>query len=340
MKELRVLLVEDSEDDAGLVLAALRRGGYSPIYERVDTAEDMTAALDGAMWEIVLSDYRMPRFRGLEALAILREREPDTPFIVISGTIGEETAAQAMRAGANDYLMKNNLARLGPAVERELNEAKVRRERKRAEDALRIQNQIAQLLLTVPDDELYGEVLQVVLKALRSPYGIFGYIDKDGAFVCPSMTRDVWNKCDIPDKSIVLPRDRWGDSIWGRAIKESRTLLSNLPLSVPDGHIRIMRCLCVPLTHHGKIIGLIVAGNKDADYNKKDVALLQSVSSFVSPVLEARLQRDRQEALLRESEARLKAVLDSMITGVVVVDAEKHEVFDVNPAAAESSPPF
>ena len=134
---LRVLIVEDSEDDTTLVLRVLRRGGYDPTSERVDTAETMCAALEERAWDIVISDYTMPRFSARAALAIVREREPDLPFIIVSGTIGEATAVEAMKAGAHDYLMKNNLPRLVPAVERELREAEVRRERRRAEEALR-----------------------------------------------------------------------------------------------------------------------------------------------------------------------------------------------------------
>jgi len=133
---LRVLLVEDSADDAELVLRALRRGGYQPEHRRVDTPEDMARALDEYDWDIVLADYAMPRFSAFDALAMVQERGLDIPFIVISGTIGEEIAVQAMKAGAHDYLMKDNLARLVPAVERELREADERRARRVAEETV------------------------------------------------------------------------------------------------------------------------------------------------------------------------------------------------------------
>ncbi|UCG83112.1 MAG: PAS domain S-box protein, partial [Dehalococcoidia bacterium] len=134
---LRVLIVEDSEDDAILVLRELRRGGYDPTYRRVDTSADMEAALNQEEWDIVLSDYSMPRFSMPAALAILKEKGPDLPFIIISGAIGEEAAVAAMRDGAHDYVMKNDLARLVPAIERELREAEVRHERQQVQQALR-----------------------------------------------------------------------------------------------------------------------------------------------------------------------------------------------------------
>ena|GEM_PF-579517 len=138
---VRVLLVEDSENDAMLLLRELRRGGYEPIHERVYTPEDMERALRGAEargepHEVVISDYYMPRFRAPDALALLRRLGYDVPFIVVSGKIGEDAAVGVMKAGADDYLTKENMARLCPAIRRELKEAGVRRERTRAEEAL------------------------------------------------------------------------------------------------------------------------------------------------------------------------------------------------------------
>jgi PAS domain S-box-containing protein len=134
---LRILMVEDSEDDARLLLRELCRGGYHVAFERVDTPEAMSAALDGHEWDLVLADYAMPRFSALAALALLKSRGMDLPFIIVSGSIGEETAVDAMRAGAHDYLMKENLARLLPAIARELREAGIRATRRQAEAALR-----------------------------------------------------------------------------------------------------------------------------------------------------------------------------------------------------------
>ena len=143
--KLRVLIVEDSEDDAKLVLRELRRGGYAPTSERVYSAAAMQAALVDGSWEIVLCDYVMPGFGALEALKILKDTGFDLPFIVVSGKIGEDTAVEAMRAGAHDYVMKSNLQRLAPAIARELVEARSRRERRRADvEVQRMHAQMAQ----------------------------------------------------------------------------------------------------------------------------------------------------------------------------------------------------
>ncbi len=137
MTALRLLLVEDSEDDAELVALALKRGGYAVSYERVQTRADMAAALDREPWDAVISDYTMPGFDAPSAFAVLRSRNQDLPFIIVSGTVGEETAVAAMRLGVHDYLLKDKLSRLAPAIERELREAAERAARREAEIALR-----------------------------------------------------------------------------------------------------------------------------------------------------------------------------------------------------------
>ena len=130
-------MVEDSEADADLLLVELRRHGYDPIFERVETAKAMRRALEGKSWDVVLSDFRLPRFTGVAALALVQELGLDMPFILVSGTIGEETAVAALKAGAHDFVTKENLSRLCPAIEREMREAANRRDLRRAEQSLR-----------------------------------------------------------------------------------------------------------------------------------------------------------------------------------------------------------
>ena len=126
MVPLRVLIVEDSEDDAALIVRELRQGGYEPIFKRVETALDMEAALaEQGSWELIISDYTMPQFNAVAALKLVRESGLDLPFVIVSGTVGEEIAVQAMKAGACDYLLKDNLA-VVPLVQRQLHDVEVR----------------------------------------------------------------------------------------------------------------------------------------------------------------------------------------------------------------------
>jgi diguanylate cyclase (GGDEF)-like protein len=181
MTPLRVLQVEDTEDDAALVAVALTRAGYDVSARRVDTADDLRRELDESEWDLVIADYTIPGLGGTKALAIVREHHPDLPFIFVSGTIGEDTAVAAMRTGAHDYIMKTNLARLAPAVKRELREAAVRHER-------HLENQrVAHLayhdsLTDLPNRALFLERLeQAILRSQRDGRGLAVLlIDLDG----------------------------------------------------------------------------------------------------------------------------------------------------------------
>lgn len=138
-QQLRLLLIEDSEDDATLTLHEIKHGGYTVYHKRVETAEAMREALDNEKWDIIISDFQMPHFTGFDALEIYNQSKVDIPFILVSGTIGEDLAVNAMKNGAQDYLMKDKLSRLGPAITRELREAEMRRARRRADERVHIQ---------------------------------------------------------------------------------------------------------------------------------------------------------------------------------------------------------
>ena len=136
-KSLCALIVEDSPNDAELLVCNLEQAGYSVVYERVQTADAMSAALERRPWDVVLSDYSMPSFSATAALAVLQQSGRDLPFIIISGTIGEDAAVTALKAGAHDFLVKGRLARLVPAIERERRDVADRHRRRHAEEALR-----------------------------------------------------------------------------------------------------------------------------------------------------------------------------------------------------------
>lgn len=176
MNELKVLLVEDSEPDAVLILRELHKGGYSLIHKRIETGEEMREALASETWDIVLCDHALPEFNSAVALGLLRAKDPDLPFIIVSGQIGEDVAVKAMKEGAHDYIMKGNLKRLVPAIQRELRDAQERREHKRAEEELRKREEELRVAkqIELMKDEFVGMVshelknpLTVITGALR-----------------------------------------------------------------------------------------------------------------------------------------------------------------------------
>jgi DNA-binding NtrC family response regulator len=141
-KLLQILIVEDSADDAGLVARHIEHAGYKVHWERVEDAATLKSSLDQQPWDVILCDHSMPGFSGTDALAIVRASGRDLPFIFVSGRMGEYVAAEAMKAGAHDYVMKSNLKRLVPAVEREVREAEGRRKHRQVEEDLRVSNAI------------------------------------------------------------------------------------------------------------------------------------------------------------------------------------------------------
>jgi PAS domain S-box-containing protein len=184
---LRVLIVEDLEDDALLLQRVLRQAGYDLRSERVDTAAAMNAALDRQAWDFVIADYTLPEFDGLAALALVKERGLDLPFIIVSGSIAEDIAVAAMKAGAHDFIMKSNLARLVPAVERELREAEVRRARKRAEESLQENYQIIQAVFEGTSDAIFVKDLN----------GRYVMINSAGSRVFDKSPEEVIGKTDL-----------------------------------------------------------------------------------------------------------------------------------------------
>lgn len=167
----RILIVEDSEDDMLLLLRTLRQGGYAVDYGWVDNEEDLRIALPKE-WDIVISDFSMPTFNGMDALRAVREYDDTLPFLLLSGAIGEDDAVQAMKAGANDYIMKGNKARLLPAVEREIRESRDRRRHHQLEESFRSQERLAaqalqkayQDLAVAYDSTLLGWAMAVQLR--------------------------------------------------------------------------------------------------------------------------------------------------------------------------------
>jgi PAS domain S-box-containing protein len=169
-KPLRVLIVEDAERDALLLARQLRLGGYDPAMTRVENAAELLAALTEAAWDIVLCDYRMPGFDGLAALKLVQAHQCDVPFILVSGVIGEDEAVATMKAGAHDFILKDKLARLVPAVERELREAEMRRRRRQAEEELQIAHNELEARVRERTAELVAAnaALQRVNRALKT----------------------------------------------------------------------------------------------------------------------------------------------------------------------------
>ncbi len=188
-RPIRVLIVEDSEDDALLVVRELKTGGYDPVFERVDTPEAMEMAVGRQLPDIVIADYAMPRFSGLAALNLLRKKKLDIPFILLSGKIGEDKAVEAMKAGAHDYIMKDNLTRLVSAIERESKAAEMRKRHKKAEEALQQSEKYFRFVIDSAPEAIFIQSQDSFVYVNNAAIKLFGAQSKDQLVDQPIMER-------------------------------------------------------------------------------------------------------------------------------------------------------
>ncbi len=245
---LRTLIIEDSEDDAHLVVRMLKKGGYEVVAERVETAEAVARALAAGTWDVIIADYNLPRFNALAALRIVRAQSPDIPYIVVSGSIGEETAVATMRAGANDYVMKDKLMRLAPAVERELRDAELRRQQHTLEAQVHQEQALLNNLASTVPDHIYFKDRQS--RFVRINYAMAR------RFGLPRPELAV-GKTDFDIFSEEHARQAFSD--------EQRIMATGVPLvgieekeTWPDGHVTWVSTTKVPLRNEaGEITGLV-----------------------------------------------------------------------------------
>jgi diguanylate cyclase (GGDEF)-like protein/PAS domain S-box-containing protein len=204
-----------------------------------------------------------------------------------------------------------------------------RQELAASREELALHSRIATVFLTSPADTMFADVLDVVREALVSRWGFFGYIDGDGTLVAPSLTREVWDACQVDGKDLRFPPDTWGDSLWARALRAGTTQILRSPGVVPDGHLPMDRAVAVPLVFRGETIGVFIVANKSSAYTDEDVRSLESIAGYAGPVLHEWRQRlfEEQarvtaEASLRESESLYRTLFEQSPVGVLLYDTE------------------
>ncbi len=178
-------------------------------------------------------------------------------------------------------------------------------------------NEISNVFLTVEDDEMYGKVLKLILNFFESESGFFGYLDSRGNLVMPSLTRDVWDRCKMPDKTFIFSPDKWGNGIWSRTLKNKRTYCLNEPFNVPKGHIPITRGISIPILYRDNLEGIIMIGEREYDYGPEDILILENLITSMAPALYARRQNDLHEKERLKAEKKLKFMsFHDRLTGI------------------------
>ncbi|MGE5401448.1 MAG: sensor histidine kinase [Ignavibacteriales bacterium] len=269
---IRILIIEDNDDDAELLLLKLKKAGYSLSYEIVLDEESMKAALEGGQWDAIISDYRLPSFNALAALEIAQKHDPDIPFIVVSGTIGEETAVEAMKAGAHDYVMKSNLARLIPALDREVREAEIRRRRRESEVLLHQQ------------ETLMRSVVDML------PVGV-GLVNNNHEIIIANRAfKKIWGNVNrLDEKELSNFKGWWADTgeqinpgDWSllRALKNGETTMDKMTdIVCHDGTRRTILNSAIPVYGENHVISSAVIVSQDITKIMQDEAKLKKTLS-------------------------------------------------------------
>jgi len=287
-RPVNVLFVEDSEDDAKLALRALRAGGFEPTSRRVQTAAELEAALAEERWEVVISDFNMPSFTGLEALGILRSTGLDIPFILISGTIGEEIAVNAMKAGASDYVMKKSLARLAPALERELKETQMRAAHRQAErDLVESEQRFRQMAENIRDVFFLIDAQSNRVLYISPAYEQISGRIRDSVYA----NTDAWAEAIHPDDRAATYGKFKQGMLAGKLEYEYRIVR-------PDGSIRWMESRGFPVRDHaGKLyrvagIAKDITERKQAEISIKRLNRVYAVLSRINALIVRVLDRN------------------------------------------------
>lgn len=337
-----ILLVDDDEVDLDLMKRSF--GRISPNCQ-VQTTTDPTAVtnlLATVKFDFVVSDYLMPNLDGIQLLKKIRSEGYTTPFILITGYGDETVAKEAVRAGANYYVRKGDSFSSFLVEELLFGMEKIRQEQDTflqlkntnamlhsTVKELELTNTLNKIFLTYSDDQMYAEVMTVVLGVMQSKFGFFGYIDDESNLVSSSLTRDVWDQCTIPDKSIIFKNEEWA-GLWGDSLRSKTSAFKNSSLNVPEGHIQLSNALVVPILYQNELIGMLAVANRESgEYSEQDQFMLENIAKSIAPVLKARLEKAQEEKTsqdlrvqLKRTSERYKSIFDYIPSMVLVLDGE------------------
>ena len=309
-RPVHILLVEDNRGDARLIREMLAEAGAARFeLTQAGRLDEALKCLDRASVDVVLLDLGLPDSQGLDSFSRLHREAPEAPVLVLTGLDDEELATKAVRAGAQDYLVKGQLD--GHLVARAIRYAI---ERQRVEVALsrkaRVDAALAELSRALVEPQSIEDVCSLVLSCARrltgSVIGYAGYIDPDTGFlVCPTLTRDIWEACQVPDKHIVF--ETFG-GLWGWVLENRKAILTNRPADdprssgVPQGHLPIHRFLSVPAVIGETLVGQIAVANSRRDYAEQDLPMLERLAALLALAI----QRHRADESLRQAHDHLE----------------------------------
>jgi GAF domain-containing protein len=190
-----------------------------------------------------------------------------------------------------------------------------------------IRERITEIMLITPEERMYADVLDLLLGVFDSEFGYFGYINRAGDLVCPSMTRHIFPACQVPDKDVVFPRAIWG-GLWGQILLERRPLMKNATHKVPIGHLPIGRSFGAPILYRSTLIGQLHFANRSTDYGDDDLALLVQICELIAPVLDARVRHDEQQRARAQLQADLETANSKLLAKVSELERLNEALLD------------
>ncbi len=325
---LRILLIEDSEDDAHLLLRELKRGEYEVETERVETAESMRTALTRQQWDLIICDFSLPSFNAPSALELLKKTGIDLPFIIVSGTIGEESAVNALKAGAHDFIIKGNFARLIPAIERELKEAAVRRERQERERELEAIALVSSRLRTARTfDEMLSQLLEQSLALVEGEAGSIWLYDPINEVIELKVQRG-WNDQYLGSSY------KFGEGIPGQVVQRGKAIVS--PEFRSDEHVSEenrreippgIGGACVPLHTEDRIVGVMFINvTQPRELTIGEIRILNALAEIGGSSIhrmylhEQMVKQLERLAALRSIDLAISSVFELQVTLTIVIN--------------------
>src|SRR5215213_6892028 len=325
---LRILLIEDSEDDAGLVLREIQRGGYEVEFERVETAEDMQTALTRQAWDLIICDFSLPRFSAPRALELLKKSGVDLPFIIASGTIGEESAVNALKAGAHDFIIKGNFARLLPAIQRELKEAETRRERRERERELEAIALVSASLRTARTfNEMLSRLLDQTLTLVEVEAGSIWLFDPVSNMLEMKIQRggspDPIGSTFPSGEGIPGVVFQLGKPIIASEFRQATQIPEEFRSQIPEG----MGGACVPLHAEETIVGvLFINVSLPRTLTSGEIRILNALAEIGGNSIhrmhlhEQTVKQLERLAALRAIDLAISSVFDLQVTLMIVIN--------------------
>lgn len=324
---LRILVIEDSRDDAELILREVQRGGYEVESQRVETADAMREALARQRWDLIICDFSLPHFSAPNALELLKKSGYDIPFIIVSGTIGEESAVNALKAGAHDFIIKGNFARLIPAIERELKEAEVRRERRERERELEAIASVSSTLRTAKTlDEMLSRLLDQAITLVEAEAASIWLYDPTTEMIELKIKRG-WSEEYIGSSF------RNGEGIPGLAVKLGKAIVARefcsdlqIPEEVRNQIPKGVGGTCVPLHAEENIVGVMfISITLPRELTTGELRILNALAEIGGNSIhrmylhEQTIKQLERLAALRSIDLAISNILDLQITLKILI---------------------